>query len=650
MRFGRKAVLGSPIAALLVALAAWPVQAAGIDEFKLAGAIPADAVVAVYARDHHGRAFIDAQMERVWKTVEAQHFDKELRILIKAMYDADTGPLEEAERQQRDEAFDAQWQRFDELLKGVHWSSLFKREAAFGMKLSFPTPEFVVIGMGPPEETASNFEGLDAILAALVSFAPEGMLVSSKQGEGESVVRTISLGPDAPFPLSLMLARQKDALLLGFGQVMPEQTLALLRGEPGQTLASTERFQAALKRLPPPADSVAFVDVSRLLGQVRAMIDSAIGMAGPATEEMDPQLKALPGKLIDAIDIFDYAASVSSTEGMKKTSEGILLLLADAQSKPLYPVLFENGALKEPLKFIPDSAQDFTVWSGINLKALYDGIINFVRDNVPNGPQLLEEWETTKTTLPFDIEKDVLSWIGGSIRTFSMPAETAYKPGAWFVATNVTDEAKGQEELTRFFDWLEPTLKEQNGALRDAEVQGGTGFKTIVHPMLIVFGNAGQPTMGIAQGQLIVSSGANVISLALETASGESPNFSKNERFVKEGLPLPPDVWAASFSDLTKLGEQLGQALKMIPMMGMMMPQLGQSPAGRALLSTASKLGNVVQEINFLESSASVATFEGKAVHSKSVMNYREPPPPQTQSAPAEQEESPATQPSGSKP
>lgn len=645
MRVGLRAILCGPVAALLVAAAVWPAQAAGIEQFKLAGAIPADATMAVYCRDHAGREFIEAQLQRVWKTVEAQHFDRELRILIKSLYESGTMPLDEAERQKRDEEFEAQWQRFDALLKAVKWSDLFQREGAFGMKVGFPTPELVVMGMGPPERTAANFAGLEAILAALVSFAPEGALVSSRQGEGEAVVLTVALGPDSPLPLSLMLARQKDVLMLGFGQVMPEQALALLRGETGQTLASTERFQSALKRLPPPTDSVFFLDMTRLLGQVRGVIDAAIGMAGPAGEQLDPMQRALPGKLVDAFDIVDYIVTVTDTQGMKSTTESWVQLLPNAESKPLYPVVFGNRAINEPLKFVPETAQDFSVWAGFNLKAAYDAIITFVRDNVPNGPELLTQWETTKTTLPFDIEQDVLSWVGGSMIRFSLPAETAYKPGGWFFATNVTDEAKAQESLTRLFNWLDPYLREQqNGALRDAEVEGATGFKTIVHPMLIVMGSAGQPTIGIAEGQLIVASGPKVISTALATAKGESPNFSKNERFLKEGLRLPPDVWAASFSDLTKLGEQMGQALKMVPMMGMFMPSMGQTPAGRALMSAASKLGNVVQEINFLESSSSVSTFDGKAVHGRAVLNYREPPPPQTQPAPVE-EEPPATQP-----
>jgi hypothetical protein len=648
MRIGRKAVLGGPIAALVVFLAAWPAQAAGISEFKLAGAIPADAAIAVYARNHPGKEFINEQMQRVWKTVEAQHFEKDLRTLLKGLYESNTEGLTEAERQQRTEQFDAQWQHFDELLQRVDWSGLFKREAAFGLKLTFPAPEFVLLGMGPPDETASNFAGLEAILEALVSFAPEGALVTSKQGEGESAVYTIAPGPDMPIPLSLVLARQKDVLLLGLGTTMPEQSLALLRGEPGQSLSSTERFQSAMKRLPPPVDSAMFFDISRYFGQLRAYIDSAVAMSGPAAEEMDPKLKALPGKIIDAIDICDYVAKVSDTEGMKKTSESILVLLPDAQSKPLYPVIFGNGVLTEPLKFIPQSAEGFNVWEGINLKALYDGIINFVRDNVPNGPELLEEWETTKTTLPFDIENDVLSWIGGTLQSFSTPAETAYRPGAWFMATNVTDEAKGQEALTRFFNWLEPKLKEQNGALRDADVEGATGFKTVVMPMLMIMGPLGQPTIGIAQGQLIVASGPKVISLALATATGESPNFSTNERFRQECPPMPSkDVYAASYTDLTKLGEQLGQALKMIPMVGIAAPQIAQQPLGRAMLSAANKLGNVVQQINFLQSSCSASTFDGKVVKTKAVVNYRQPPPPQTQSAPAPEEESPTTAPSG---
>ena len=94
-----------------------------------------------------------------------------------------------------------------------------------------------------------------------------------------------------------------------------------------------------------------------------------------------------------------------------------------------------------------------------------------------------------------------------------------------------------------------------------------------------------------------------------------------------------------SFTDKTKMGEELGQVLMMLPMVGMMAPDLVQNPVGRALMSAAGKLGKVVRELNFYQSACVLTTFDGRVEHTQTVTNYRHPPkpePPKPTSEPAE--------------
>jgi hypothetical protein len=621
-------------------LAATPLQAGGIDDFQLARAIPADVALVVLTRDHEGLSFLHQQFDRVWQVAERQHFERDLRTLLKGLAQQGTEELSEEEKTRRVEEFDQRWQQFSDLLAGVEWSSLFSQEMAFASKLSFPAPEFVLLGRAPVEKAAANFAGLEKLLKALIQLAPEGMLSLSTQGSGDSVVHTVAITP-APLPFGLMLARHKDVLMLGFGQVLPEQSLALLRGENGQTVASTERFQAALRRLPAPKDMIFFVDLARLIGQLRSYADSVLGMI-PTTEEADPKIKALPGRLIDGLDLAEYAAGVSTTDGLKTSADTVVVLRPEARGKTLYNVFFRSEALREPLRYVPREAQNFTVWSGLDWQALYDGIIRFIRQDVPDGQQLLEQWEQTRSTMPVDIEKDILSWLGSAYTSFSLPPRSAYQPGQWVMMLAVKDEQKARQVLQKLWETLEPLLAQQGGSLKDAEIAGTDGFKTIVHPMLAMVAAAGQPTIGVHNGQLIVGSGAKVIEAALATASGQAPNFSENERFQKEGLPLTGPVIAASFADMTRYGEEVGQMLMMIPMIGMMAPDLNRHPAGRALISAAGKAGKVVRELNFFQSSCSVTTFDGQVLYTKSLTNYREPPKPET--APATE---PAAKPKG---
>src|SRR5215470_6281211 len=87
------------LAALAALPAAW---AAGIDDFKLTKAIPADAVVACHARGHDGQAWLKKQRDRVWKKVEEQKFDRDLKRIFKQAA---------AHGGQTPEQFDELWQK-----------------------------------------------------------------------------------------------------------------------------------------------------------------------------------------------------------------------------------------------------------------------------------------------------------------------------------------------------------------------------------------------------------------------------------------------------------------------------------------------------------------------------------------------------------
>jgi hypothetical protein len=134
---------------------------------------------------------------------------------------------------------------------------------------------------------------------------------------------------------------------------------------------------------------------------------------------------------------------------------------------------------------------------------------------------------------------------------------------------------------------------------------------------------------GVKEGQLFIGSGPEIVSTALEVGAGKHDSFAKNERFVQEGLPLGQNVTSFSFEDLTRWGEELGQAFAMAGLAQMMMPPEAQkNPAIVTIMSIVNKVGRVVRTLDFYRSSCSVSTFDGKITTIKSVTNYQEPPKP----------------------
>jgi hypothetical protein len=616
---------------------AWPVRAAGIDDFKLARAIPADAMLVVDTRDHAGKEFLDRQFQRVWDAVEKQNFDSDVKRLLRGLMQDQGEDIDK---------FDTQWQQIRDLAAGVTWSQLGERECAFALKLAVPAGvDFVLLLVPPEDQVAKDFEGLTAILKKLVDLAPKGELVLSSEGEGDVVVHKLAV-PNPMTPVSFTLARHKNVLVVGFGPSMVEQTLALLRGQSDAAtaaLASTERFQQAFKRLPAPTDSLFFVDLARLMVQCRGFAQMLAQMANAtASQPVESQPAGwsadfLP-RIVDELDLWDYVAGVATTDGMKTTRDQVGVLREEAKIRPLFKALYANGPVRDPLKFIPKEATGVSVSNGLDFAAFYKAVLDFIEKQVPQGKDLIAQWQQQQESMGFNVEADLLSWLGGGYAKFNATRGSAYVQ-EWVFILDVRDEPKANQALdklcTRLDEWLVPN----NGGVEDAKLEAAEGFKRVILPAFLAMLPIGRPVFGVKDGHLFLGSSPEIVTTALEVGAGKQDNFSKNERFQKEGLPLGQNVAFFSFEDLSRLGEELGQAFAMAGLAQMMMPPEAQkNPAVVTILSIVNKIGRVVKTLDFYKSSCSVSTFDGNASTIKSVTNYQEPPKPKptTQEAPEE--------------
>lgn len=607
----------------------------GFDEYKLSKAIPADVFLAVHTRSHPGQDFLKKQYARIWAAVEAAQFDKDIRRIFRGLAEKD-GP--EAVQE-----FDARWQQVSDLASGVEWSTLGEKEFAFAMKLEFPMPQFVFLMEPPADKIKPDFEGLSAILESIAQLAPTELALT-KDEQGDSVVHKLGF-TNAPFPAGMTLARHKSILMIGMGATMPEQVLTMLDGKGGKALSTTPRFTQAFSKLPAPKDEAVFFDVSLLMTQVRGVMNAVkqmnaggsstgdeTGTTGGAAQPSEAELAmSIVGKIIDAADMVDYLASVKTTDGMKSTEDFLCAIKDSAKSSPLYAPLFNNGPISEPLKFVPQSAGNVSVWRGIDVSALYGAILKFVNEHVPDGAEHVAQFKAMQEQQGVDVEKDYLNWIGGGFISFSIPGKTQYSPAEWAVLITVKDEAKGRETINKLLDILGANLAQQGGSVAEAQIEGGEGFRSVIFPMLAMLGMT-RPTLGFAQGHMFFGSSPKVIEQSLAAASGKEPNFSKNERFLKEGIQPKGSVTSLSFSDTSRTGQEMGQLLKMVPMVAMLpgMNEVFQDPSAKAVLGVISKLGPIVEKLDFMLSEASVSTFDGKVFMTKSVSNFREPPPPAT--------------------
>ncbi len=602
-----KRMVRTGLSLLLLGVASATALAGGLDKFTLSRAIPADSFLAVHTRGHEGQEFLNAQMARIWAEIEKARFDRDIKRFFKTVAKENGQDLEE---------FEAQWERVVNLATSVDWADLASEEYAMGMRLGFPTPEYLVLMQPPADKVEASFNGLAGILTELVGLDPDTFALTT-DGAGSQIVHKVSVVP-APFPLGVTLARVDNVILFSFGTGMAEQGLALLAGEEGETLASTERFQGAFAKLPEPQDSVVFWDIAKMFTQIRGVL--AVAMQGAPEGERD-----IPGKLMDRIDIAEYMAAVATTKDKRTTADSIIVMRADASEKGIYKALMGNGTIAEPLKYVPIDAGNVSVSSGIDLLALYDEVIDVLKTDIPDGQEAIDGIAGLKEEVGIDIREDIFAWMRGNVVSFSIPGPTAYSPAEFVMMVGVRDAAKGNEMVGKLLDMVAAQFAEQV-QIEDASITGGEGFRSIRSPMLGMVGMTA-PTIGFTSDWLVLGSSPEIINRAFAVASGDEEDFSKNERFQKEGLPLGKNVTSMSFQDMTKFGEELGQALNMVGFMRAMLPPEAAKDQGlQTILGMVSKFGRVARKLDFLLSSATQTTMEGNLVRVKQITNYREPP------------------------
>lgn len=655
-------------------------HAAGLANFTLTRAIPADAQVVMQCRDHDGRAFVNTQYDRLWAEIEKQNFGRDLRRLFQNMAKQSGGDPNE---------FDVNWQRINDLAAVVEWNTLAKREFAFAMKLAPPLGgEFIFLLMPPAERVGPDFDGLVGLLKGLVGLAPPGVFELSEDGAGESRLCKVALAAGGP-PLSLMLAREGETILVGVGSALPEQALALLKGESdaSATLAASARFKKAMGMLPPPTDGYVFVDIAQIMAQTKVfaqMAAQAAALAEPnanaappdphsdaATNGGSPEvasdepsqngagtqpaappavtpgirmLAALPA-LVRELEVWEFAAEVSTTDGMKTESHGVTVLRPGAAERGFGKVLYGNPPIDKPFRYIPKEATSVGVNSGFSWAALYRTVVDFVEREVPDGPAMIEQWNTQKQALPYDVEA-ILGWLGGEYASFSAPIPTPFMPGSVYVLP-VRDPGKAAAFIEQVSQDLNTALKEQNAGVEDAKIEGADGFKRVILPPLFAMvPGLGRPIYGLKDGNLIVGNGPEVVGLAMKVASGGQDDFSKNERYQAEGLPIIENMTAFTFADLSRMGDELSQMFAMVGLLQSFSPELRKDPVAMSALGMLAKVSNVLKKLDFFKSSCAIKTFKDNAEHSHTIVNYQEPPRPKTTTTPAPADEpAPAEEP-----
>lgn len=579
-------------------------------KFTLGKAVPSDVYIYVNGAHNPKNTYVEECWGEVWEEFQKSGVVEEVHTLI-------SSTIPEPDRA----GFEKFWSKAAELISGVDWEARAD-EVAFMGRMRAPMPEYAVLIKYEDGKAAKNADAFSAVLREIATAIGEakGATYSTTEDRGAKV-STLSF-QGAPFHVKVA---QRDSIVgIAMCNTLMDEALALLAGEGDKAgLVETDRYRQAIAKLPAGEDSVMFMDFKALFDGVGQLLDMAA--AHNADNAEGQQVVDVIKKAFDEFKVIDTIASTGRTEKYTQISETLVTLAPNAEKSRFYKVIKPEPFPKFD-RFIPKEATGYSVTSGFDLAALYAAVLDFIGKEVPDGEQLLAKWEAVQDDIGFHPQKDVFDWLGGQFMNVSLPATTPspFSSADSVVFIKVRDEKLARQKIKTGMDKLGAFLATHKQPLtsQPAEIAGTEDFRMVTHPLVAMFI---RPVYGVADGYLIVGTSSQAIEACLATSRGERPSVAQNDRVQREGVIPKGAVASASFSDLTTLGRDIAQVLSMLGMFSAMIPDEPEARPVKAMIGIAGKLAPVAMKIDFLQSTSSATTFDGKAWHTKSVINYRPP-------------------------
>ena len=337
-------------------------------------------------------------------------------------------------------------------------------------------------------------------------------------------------------------------------------------------------------------------------------------------------------QLWDAMDVLDHVAAVTSTDEHVTRIESLAVLTRDAESKPIYPVVAGGRPIKDFDRYLPKETVSFSVSDGINFEALHRFVESTFRGTGEEGEKLWAIWQGMQEQVGFDVQKDVLSWLGGGFVWASLGGEAG---SGWVLMIRVKDDAIATEKVGAAATFVKTMLAKM------ATENPMAGMLTVrtepcTHERLEGFQNvqmalSPQPVAvyGVKDGFLVFGSSENAVARCFATAAGEHPNIRHNERLMSEFLKPAGPAHSISFRDQRNMGKELGDLVQGVAMgmgmAGMMLPNPKAQQTFGKVVQIVGKLGPVLRKIDFYKSTSSYTTFDGRVWRTRAITHYKSP-------------------------
>lgn len=586
----------SCILALLLAPAALAEDAA----IDIRHGIPAEAFIAAYGQHNPERDFQRQYGREIWQTIQNEKLPERIATIL---LDA----LPAAKR----ESADSIKTELQTVFEAVDWSAVADSpEGAYGQVMVTPQTQHLLILRLPSADVAASLEN------ALVKF---GQMVERRGGDAvrastdkrpAAAVHSLSFPQAKEFPFQPAFACINDVIVLSSSESLVCQSVDLLL-HGGESKFDDPRLKAALEQLPAPDDALAFYD-GRLQFQSMRDLGKFIREKAANTPQADRAATILE-KVVDQLAILDYEASVEFTDGNRNCKESLGQLVPGAEEKLLARVVTQGQPFENWQRWVPADTQAYLLTSGANLHVLYEGIVNFLRNEIPESQPALDKFEVLQTEWGVHLDRDILQSFSGECVSLQLPAAT---PGIFggqdlVLALRCQNPERIRELIGQGIDRLKEIPWFESQQLQFGPSADLSGFDEL--SLTLLAANGVKPVIGFHEGWLMLATNSAAAGKLIQTLSGEAPSIDSTREFQRFGMTIEGPVYAISYKDLAASTRQAAQFIRQA---SMVLPiaigaagakakpeQLKPLQDAVALLPS---VANVIEKFDFLEARLSV--------------------------------------------
>ena len=488
------------------------------------------------------------------------------------------------------------------LLGKVDWSGLMAREVVFAEKLVMPIPEYLLIFRAP----AGDGDPVAGLRSMLEGFAK----MIGSEARVRDVERRTGLITELSIqgaPVQLAAGMVGDALVISTSTKVTSSVMRRMQNGGKGSIVQDEGFQAAFAQLPEHTEGVVFVNVEDMLqfvGQALNVASAAVG-----DNEKAAGAVALCGVLLEELDVIDYVAVTTVSDGTTVTATSLTKLDSDFSDSRFAALFTEQQPWVDWHKMVPADATGFVFDSGVDVGGLFDLVVALATENLPNV-----DWAESRHVAKL---REIVGHVSGEMAVISFPR--AGDGGCTAGETVCLMRLEKTEGVAR---WVRAHLDaaaryvHSRGQHMEIETHGE------LHEVRLAAMPWIRPTFGVHNGMLAIATSRAALEQIDRVGRGEVANIRSSERFAALGVGGGAE---AAYLDYGQLDTEMAALADLVGGIGFGMALLPKDRDTRVVIKVGmvlSKLALALRELDLrydtageMLSSQSPDTVMGRRVY-----------------------------------